>query len=145
MFRMANLVFGSALAFAAVCASAQGPQETFRLPEEALGSQQLIAWSWLQKPQPAPQPLPPKDAPVPQPEPQGQSSIPQSQDAVAQSFTGKIVKDEGKYVLKVASNTSYQLESAGDLAPYENQSVRVVGKLDAAGSTIHVVKIELLS
>jgi hypothetical protein len=33
---------------------------------DALAPQQLIAWSWMQKPQPMPQPLPPDEA-VPQP------------------------------------------------------------------------------
>jgi hypothetical protein len=33
---------------------------------DALGPQQLIAWSWMQRPQPMPQPVPPDEA-VPQP------------------------------------------------------------------------------
>jgi hypothetical protein len=55
------------------------------------------------------------------------------------------VKDGAKYVLKVASNTTYQLDDQGDIRQYENQTVKVVGSLDAGSNTIRVVKIELLS
>jgi hypothetical protein len=145
MHRMANLVVGVSLALMAAGALAQEPLPASQLPADSLATQQLIAWSWMQKPQPTPQPLPPPDTRVPQPEPQTQSSGSQTPDAEVQSFTGKIVKDGGKYVLKVATNTSYQLEGEGDFAQYENQNVRIFGKLDAGGNTIRVVKVELLS
>jgi len=38
-------------------------------PEDAYTSRELIAWSQLQRPQPAPQPLPSNDSAVPEPEP----------------------------------------------------------------------------
>jgi len=98
----------------------------------------------MQKPQPAPQPLPPPDTPIPQPDPHGQQAKqPSNPQVPTQSFTGKIVKDGGKYVLKVASNSAYQLE--GDVQQYENQDVKVVGTLDTGSNTIRVVKIELIS
>lgn len=117
-------------------------------PEDALATQQLIAWSRLQKPQPAPQPLPPRDTPLPQPDPQGQQAKPpaNSQDqAPTQSFRGKIVKDRGKYVLKVVGNTTYQLDGQDSLKQYENHEVKIIGSLDTLSNTIHIVKIELLS
>jgi hypothetical protein len=131
-------------------AFAQEPQLTPQFPEDALASQQLIAWSRLQKPQPAPQPLPPRDTPIPQPDQQGQQAQQPDQQSPnqqtpTQSFVGKIVRDGGKYVLKVASNTSYQLDAQGDVKQYENQDVKVVGNLDTVSNTIRVVKIELLS
>lgn len=55
------------------------------------------------------------------------------------------MKDSGKYVLKVASNSTYQLEGQGDVQQYENQDVKIVGTLDTGSNTIRVVKIELLS
>jgi hypothetical protein len=120
-----------------------------QFPEDAFQSQQLIAWSRLQKPQPAPQPLPPRDTPLPQPDPQEQQgkqpANPQNQQTPTQSFTGKIVKDGGRYVLKVASNTTYQLDEQSDIRQYENQDVKIIGTLDTASNTIRVVKIELLS
>lgn len=130
----------------------QEPQPTPQVPEDALVIQQLIAWSRLQKPQPAPQPLPPRDTPAPQPDQQDQQGkqpvdpqAPAQQTPTTQSFTGKIIKDGSKYVLKVASNTTYELQEQGDVSRYENQTVRVIGNLDTGSNTIRVVKIELLS
>ncbi len=139
LFLIAPLAFG------------QEPQQLTspQFPEDALATQQLVAWSRFQKPQPAPQPLPPPDTRIPQPDQQDQQTKPpadpQNQQIPAQSFTGKIVKDGSQYVLKVASNSTYQLDAQGDVKQYENQEVKVIGNLDRASNTIHVVKIELLS
>jgi hypothetical protein len=133
-------------------AFAQGQQPVPQVPEDAFTTRQLIAWSRMQKPQPAPQPLPPRDTPVPQPDQQDQQGkqpadpqTPSQQTPATQSFTGKIVKDGDKYVLKVSSNTTYELQEQGDVKQYENQTVKVVGSLDTGTNTIRVVKIELLS
>lgn len=128
----------------------QDPPLNQQTPEDAFGTRQLIAWSSLQKPQPAPQPLPPRDTPIPQPgqQPDQQSKSPadpQTEQSPAQSFTGKIVKDGSEYVLKAAGNTTYQLDEQADLQKYENQNVRVTGTLDAGAKRIHIVKIEFMS
>ena len=121
-----------------------------RVPEDAFSTRQLIAWSGLQKPQPAPQPLPPRDTPVPQPDqPQEQQPSPPAdphseQTPTTQSFTGKIVNDSGKFVLKVGTEV-YGLDQQDGLDKYENQAVRVVGRLDANSRMIHIVKIDLMS
>ncbi len=137
-------------------AFAQDRQDS-QSPEDNVSSRELIAWSGLQKPQPAPQPLPPPDTAVPQPDPSQQQSAKQpaepqteqapseSQQPTAQSFVGKVLKDGGKYVLKVSSNTTYQLLGDINAAKYENQNVKVVGDLDSRNNTIHVVRIDLLS
>lgn len=119
--------------------------------DDSLASQQLIAWSWMQKPQPAPQPLPPPDKSIPQPDepsaqppsPQGAQSSPSQPQS--QAFTGKIVKDGDKYVLRVAGNTSYQLDDQTSVKEYEDKDVKIIGTLDAGSNTIRVVKIELMS
>ena len=127
---------------------AQEAQSDSRVPEDAFSTRQLIAWSGLQKPQPAPQPLPPRDTPVPQPDqPQNQQPTPadpHDQQAPTQSFRGKIVNDSGKYSLKVGTEI-YGLDQQDGLERYEDQAVRVVGRLDASSRTIHIVKIDLLS
>ena len=57
--------------------AAVAQQSAPQTPEDAYTSRELIAWSQLQIPQPAPQPLPPKDGHVPQPEqPQDQQPKP---------------------------------------------------------------------
>jgi hypothetical protein len=148
MNRTTNWFVGLLLATAPL-AFGQEPQLTSQFPAEPLASQQLIAWTSLQKPQPAPQPLPPPDTPIPQPDPQGQkaqpSPNPQTPETPAQSFTGKIVKDGNKYVLKVTNDTAYQLDQQEDISRYENQGVKIVGHLDTGSNTIRVIKIELLS
>ena len=68
----------------------QTPPQT---PEDAYTSRELIAWSQLQVPQPAPQPLPEKDRQVPQPEqPQDQQaklpSDPHTQQGPIRSDSG---------------------------------------------------------
>ncbi len=117
-----------------------------RFPEDVLTFQQLIVWSRQQEPQPIPQPLPQRDNPVPQPDRQNQVPYhqPANDSPATQTFTGRIVKDGGRHVLKVASNTSYPLVEQGDLSRYENQPVTVVGIFDTASNTIRVAKIELL-
>ena len=149
MGRLTNLF--AALFFVMVsCGFAQQPANDHQTPEDAFETRPLIAWSSLQKPQPAPQPLPPRDTPVPQPDqpPDQQAKAPaesQTEQSPAQSFTGKIVKDGTEYVLRAASNNTYHLDQQGDLARYENQNVRVTGSLESGSNRIHVVKIELLS
>ena len=148
MNRTTNCFAGFLLAIAPLVFG-QEPQLTQQFPEDALATRQLVAWSRLQKPQPAPQPLPPRDTPLPQPDPQDQQAKPpadpHNQQTPTQSFTGKIVKVGGRYVLKVSINSTNQLDSQGDVKQYENQDVKVIGNLDSTSNTIRVVKIELLS
>lgn len=130
-------------------AAAQESQSNSQNPEDAFSTRPLIAWSGMQKPQPAPQPLPPRDTPVPQPDqPSDQQATPpadpHSEQTPSRSFTGKIVKDGGEYVLKEASHT-YHLDQQEGLQKYENEKVRVVGSLDPSGELIRIVKIELVS
>ena len=149
MGRLTNLVAAFFLA-AVSCALGQEPSVNQQTPEDAFQTRELIAWSSLQKPQPAPQPLPPRDTPIPQPDqpPDQQAKSPgnsQSEPSPADSFTGKIVKDGAEYVLRAAGNTTYHLDEQKELQRFENENVRVTGTLDNGSNTIHVVKIELLS
>jgi hypothetical protein len=133
--------------------SAQNPrsQPSPALPSDILGPQ-LIAWSQVQKPEPVPQPLPPPDRPMQQ---SGQTTgqqpaaptgpQAQSQPPAAQTFSGTIVKDAARYVLKVSSNTVYQLDDQEKAKHYEGKQVKIEGTLDANGSSLHITSIELLS
>jgi hypothetical protein len=95
MNRMTGLLAG--LLFLTPSAIAQQPQVSPQSTE--LVDQQLVAWSRFQRPQPAPQPLPPRDTPVPEPGQQDQQgkqpTNPHTQDQTpaTQSFPGKIVKN----------------------------------------------------
>jgi hypothetical protein len=114
------------------------------LPSSILGPQ-LVAWSQLQKPQPAPQPLPPPDRPVPQPEQQQRNSPAQQQPPAALTLMGTIVKDGTRYVLKVSSNSAYQLDDQDAVKQYEGKQVRIAGSLDGDGKVLHITSIELVS
>jgi hypothetical protein len=101
--------------------------------------------------------MPPQDTPRPQPggNQPADPQTPLQPTPRTQAFTGKILKDGNKFVLQVASNTTYELQdqrglhqadlSQADLSQYENQTVRVIGSIDTGSNTIRVVKIELLS
>jgi hypothetical protein len=105
----------------------------------------------MQKPQPVPEPLPPPDRPVQQSEPQpGQSANtaaqePPQQPLAAQTLTGTIIKDGSRYVLKVSSSSTFQLDDQDRARPYEGKQVKVAGTLDANGNSLHVISIELIS
>jgi hypothetical protein len=151
MNRTTNL-FAGFLLVTTPLAFGQESQSAPQFPEDAMATRQLIAWSRLQEPQPTPQPLPPRDNRIPRPDQQDQQGqqpadpqTPQDQTPVTQAFTGKIIKDGNRYVLKAASNITYDLQEQGSVKQYENQSVRVVGNLDPGTNTIRITKIELLS
>jgi uncharacterized protein DUF5818 len=116
------------------------------LPSDILGPQ-LIVWSQIQKPQPIPQPVPPPDRPMQQPDQQQTqpSNPPAQQPPSAQTFKGTIVKDGSRYVLKVPSNSAYQLDDQDRAKQYEGKQVKIAGTLDASGITLHITSIELVS
>lgn len=150
--RKTTLLAGLVLA-CAPCLLAQ----TVEAPSEPQGpdqveSQQLIAWTRFQQPQPVPEPLPPPDKGIPQPDQQAQPpaqdnapSAPQQSPGKSQTFTGKIVKQGDKFVLRVSAGTAYQLDEQGSASEYENKDVKVSGTLDSVSNTIHVTHIEVLS
>jgi len=117
-------------------------QPTPTLPASILGPQ-MIVWSQAQKPQPVPQPLPPPDRPEQQ---AGQPANPpaQQQQPATQTFTGTVVKDDGRYLLKAATST-YQLDDQDTTKHYEGKQVKVAGTLDANGYSLHIISIELIS
>lgn len=149
MYRVMGLLAGLALALTGRIV-AQETRTNPQTPEDAFSTRQLIAWSSLQKPQPAPQPLPPRDTPIPQPDQPAdqQAKSPaeaQAEQSPAESFTGKIVKEGAAYVLRGTNNTTYELAEQRDLEQFEDKNVRVTGTLEAGTHRIHVVKVELLS
>lgn len=68
----------------------------------------------------------------------------QTQDAKA--FSGTIVKEKGKLVLKdTTANVSYQLDNQEKAKEFIGKQVKVTGKLDLETNLIHVDNIEALS
>jgi len=59
------------------------------------------------------------------------------------TFSGKITKSNGKYVLEdLASKTPFALDDQKTAKKYDGKSVIVTGSLDTSTNTIHVQKIE---
>ena len=108
-------------------------------PAEIIGPQ-LIAWSQMQKPQP-----------VQQSERQRGGAAnenvqePAQQQPAAQTLTGIIVKDAGRYVLKADGSNTYELDDQDRAKGYEGKQVKVAGTLSANGNSFHVIRIELIS
>jgi len=120
---------------------AQQPPST----HDQLFSSDLIAWSFMQEPQPAQNPTPSQpDQPA---HPRGASTATgsQSQAPTAQTFTGLINKEADSFVLKVSETTSYKLDNQSDVQQYEGKRVRVTGTLDESINLIHVDKIQPLT
>ncbi len=139
---MATLIFLAATVPLTFAQDLQG-QPSPVLPGEILGPQ-LIAWSQLQKPEPVPQPLLPAEQPIQQLDRQTMQPA-RLQSPAVQTLTGTIVKDGGKYVLKVASSGVYPLNDQDRAKQYEGEQVRVTGTLDANSNSLHITSIELVS
>jgi len=67
------------------------------------------------------------------------------QQPSAQTFTGTIMKDGAKYILKESRGTSYQLDDQNGAKQYDGKHVKLVGNLDASNGTLHVSSIQLIS
>jgi len=153
MRRTSVFITASLFALSPLVFSQEAPQPATPLPADIVGPQ-LIMWSEQQKPQPVPQPLPPPDKPDQeqsqqqpsqqqpgQPEP-ATTSQSQGQPS-AQTFTGTIVKDGAKYVLK-ANGTAYRVDDQDKAKSYEGKQVKITGSLDK-NNLLHISEIELLS
>lgn len=67
----------------------------------------------------------------------------QGQQAAAESFTGKIMRKHGKYVLYVpASKMTYKLSDQSEARQFKGQTVTVQGALDSSTHTINVSNIQ---
>jgi len=125
---------------------AQDPQiqRSPALPPDILGPQ-LIAWSQLQKPRPVLQPLPSPDRPIQEPDLQPANSAAKQEQPAAPPFVGTITKEGVRYVLKVSTNSAYQLDDQDRVKQYEGKQVRIAGTLDADSKSLHITGIELIS
>jgi hypothetical protein len=113
------------------------------LPSGVLGPQ-LIVWTHLTAPQPLPQALPVPVTPVAQ----SQSAPASGPNARPQPrmrfFTGKIIRDRGKYFLRVSSE-SYTLDDQAKAGQYDDRVVKLAANVDEDGHTLRVISIELIS
>jgi hypothetical protein len=91
---------------------------------------------------------PRKADPAAVPPQQNDGQIPASGEATTQeakSFSGNIVKENGKLVLKdPVTKVIYKLDDAAKAKQYEGKRVKVTGKLDMNTNTIHVESIAVV-
>jgi uncharacterized protein YdeI (BOF family) len=81
---------------------------------------------------------------APQPNTPDQDSSGSMQSSQGSSFTGTVVKANGKYILKT-SDMNYQLDDQQKAKKFVGQQVKVSGTLDSSTSTIHVSDISTTS
>lgn len=84
--------------------------------------------------QPQAQPSQAPDAASPAPS----ATASAAQPADGQNFSGTVVKLGDKYVLQDATGTSYDIDNQDEAKKFEGKKVKIHGKLDANGKTIHV-------
>jgi hypothetical protein len=104
---------------------------------------ELVLWSRLQAPVPLPEPdvkpVPPSDGHSPSERDQA------GPKTTRQSITGTIVRQGVRCVLKLADNSTYQLDNQNTVKQYQDKKVKIVGTLDADNHTLHVESIEVAS
>lgn len=81
------------------------------------------------------------DQPMQQPD-----SSQASKQQEAKAFTGMIVKDGSKLVLKdMSSNTAYKVDDEKKVKDYVGKIVKITGTLDQSSNVIQVESIEIVS
>ena len=143
---LATLILCLALIHMARAQSSQKPKHP--APQN---STELIAWTQLQEPRPVPSPQP---VPVPErqqdPSPDTQQQKPPAagaqddaqKEAAPQSFTGTVIKADGKYVLKTTEKATYQLDDQELAQKFEGKQVQVTGNLISGTNLIKVQDIK---
>jgi hypothetical protein len=147
MFRL-SLAAALTLGVVALAGSANAQEPSSQEP----GSQDPAATTPPQQQAPAAQDqqtptATPQEPPATQ---QNEAQMPSAgndaQTQEAQTFTGRVVKENGKVVLKdPVTKNSYQIDAAAKVKAYMGKQVKVTGKLDMNSNTIHVESVEPIS
>jgi hypothetical protein len=85
------------------------------------------------------------DRPLQQPDVQRANPPTQQEQPAAPTFKGTILKNGTRYVLKVSSNSTYQVDDQYSPKQYEGKQVKIAGTLDADGKSPRITSIELVS
>jgi len=116
----------------------------------------MISWGSVLNaqttPSSTPETAPPQQTPQSQQAPKAQQPPSQTPDASApesgskddssraptdtQTFSGTVVKQDNKYMLKEDSGKMYDIDHQSDVAKFEGKRVRVQGTLDANGKIL---------
>ncbi len=95
----------------------------------------------------AQQDTPQQEPTVPSTQNPAQNSGADSQgEQQTQTFSGRIVKSKGNFMLKdQATHSAYQLDNGDQAKQYLGKHVKVTGTLDPAANMIHVSNIDVAS
>jgi len=108
---------------------------------------ELVEWSRLQDPVPLPDS---GERPAPRdqqrdPQPSQSPSVRAERQGPMRTFTGIVVSQGQKYVLKAGESTTYQLDDQNLAKQYENRQVKVIGALDGDSNILCIRSIGLFS
>jgi Protein of unknown function (DUF5818) len=117
-------------------------QSSRRFPADDLAPGQLIAWTWMQQPQPMPQ-LPRQADNIPPTQSTSPSGNSQERDTKP-TFIGKIEMQGNQLIFRTTDGAAYALNAQEYAKQYEGRNVRLSGLLNPADNSIHIIKIELL-
>lgn len=150
-----SLAMTVALCITALDTNAHGQQAGSQEPAATAPPQQESSSASSSDPQtpseqhPAASPQQEPNEPVANPsqnEPQMPAAGADAQTQDAKAFTGRVVKENGKIVLKdPVTKNSYQFDDVSKVKPFIGKEVKVTGKLDMNSNTIHVETIGPIS
>ena len=154
LFRL-SLAAGLTLGLAILNSAANAQEPNAQEPAATTPPQQQSPATATQDPTPAttqePTAPPQQDQHEPpattqQNEPQMPAAGTDAQTQDAKSFSGRIMKENGKIVLKdPVTKTSYQIDDVSKVRPFMGKQVKVTGKLDMNSNTIRVESVEPIS
>jgi hypothetical protein len=117
-------------------------QSSRRFPADDPAPGQLIAWTWMQQPQPMPQ-LPRQADNIPPTQSTSPSGNSQER-GTKPTFIGKIEMQGNQLIFRTTDGAAYALNAQEYAKQYEARNVRVSGLLNPADNSIQIIKIELL-
>lgn len=143
MIRKACIFAGTLLVLTPFLAGQdQQIQSSRRFPADDLAPGQLIAWTWMQRPQPMPQ-VPSQTDNIPPTQSTYSSGNSQQRDTKP-TFIGKIETQGNQLVFRTTDGAAYALDGREYAKEYEARNVRVSGLLNPIDNSIRIIKIELL-
>lgn len=136
--RIQSLSFLATLAFAMICwGSALQAQNTPSTPPDQQAQQPSSPDTQTPSSQQSPDTAPPPSSRTPESGAQG-SSADSGAAAGTQTFSGTVVKQGDKYVLKDDSGKTYDIDHQDEVKKFDGKRVRVQGTLDPSTNKIMV-------
>lgn len=72
-------------------------------------------------------------------------TMPNQDQSKVTTFTGTVVKDGERYVLRDSTGSVYKLDDSSRAQAFEGKTVKVTGRLDSNSKMIHVDSIQAIA